>query len=74
MGNKITEKGPGDLKDYGNGSVKKLKLQADGNPFPYEREYNAEDGITDDSKVSQGLGESDYTPKAEKQTGDDGKG
>lgn len=71
---KVVEKGPGDVEGYGEGKPKKLKLQADGQPFPYEREYNADNGVTDDSKIGKGSGEEDYTPKAKDEIGDEGKG
>lgn len=70
----VLEKGPGDQKGYGDSPVKKLKLQADGNPFPYEREYNADNGVTDDSKCGFGDGDADQPSSPKKNIGDDGQG
>lgn len=72
----IVEKGPGDVADYPSGSAKKLKLMPDGNPYPYEREYIAINGVQDDTKydTNRGINPEDYSPKASKNTGDDGQG
>ena len=70
----VYEKGPGKVKGYGEGKVKKLKLQADGNPFPYEREYIAESGVQDDEKIVPGEGDYEGEPKVLKNIGDNGRG
>jgi hypothetical protein len=70
----IIEKGPGDVKGYAEGSVRKLKLQSDGNPFPYERTFNADGGIQDDEKASSFQAEPSYKPKVNDNEGDNGSG
>lgn len=69
----IYEKGPGDQK-YGSGKVKSMKRMPDGNPYPYEQECIAENGVEDLEKVDGFNSEPDMSSKVEKQTGDDGKG
>jgi len=68
------EKGPGDIKQYPSGSKRKLKLQADGNPFPYEFENDAINGVSDDFKVEQGYGDASDSVKEPKFEGEDGSG
>ena len=70
----IVEKGPGDAK-YPIGSIKPMKRQMDGNPFPYEMTYEAEDGVSDNIKADKVIhDEYPHDPKVEKQIGEDGKG
>jgi hypothetical protein len=67
-----TEKGPGDIK-YPTGKAKSLKKMPDGNPYPYESTYEAENGVQDE-EVANGKRSFDYTPEAPSNVGDDGKG
>ena len=69
----ILDKGKSNLK-YGGGKPQSLKLMPDGNPYPYEREYIAINGVQDDEKVSEGFGDPDYNPKIQSNVGDDGNG
>ena len=66
------EKGPGDIK-YPTGKAHNLKKMPDGNPYPYESTYQAEDGVQD-GEVVDGKNQFDYSPEAPKNTGDDGRG
>ena len=66
------EKGPGDIK-YPTGKPRNLKKMPDGNPYPYEFTSQAEDGVFD-NEVADGKQNFDYTPEAQKNTGDSGGG
>ena len=60
--------------DYPSGKPKSLKKMPDGNPFPYERTYEAEGGVFDDEVVDGMRKEEKYSPKVDSNEGDDGSG
>lgn len=60
--------------DYPSGKAKSLKKMPDGNPFPYEREDVAENGVCDDLVVEKVRPEEKYTPNVSSNEGDDGSG
>lgn len=68
----IIEKGPGDI-DYPKGKPHNLKKMPDGNPYPNEFSYQAENGVQDDDIVD-GKNNFDYTPEAQSNIGDSGQG
>ena len=68
----MTEKGPGDI-NYPTGKSRNLKKMPDGNPYPYENTYEAEGGVQDD-EVADGKRNFDYTPEAQENIGDSGRG
>lgn len=69
----ILGKAPGDV-NYPTGKVKNLKKMPDGNPYPYEQMEDVEDGVWGEERAAKGLGDPSYTPKAEEQVGDSGRG
>ena len=69
----IMGKAPGDVS-YPTNKPKKLKKQADGNPFPYEMGEMVEGGVFDEERVDGFSGEPKYSPKVQENIGDDGRG
>ncbi len=65
-------KNQGNIK-YPEGKIKSLKKMPDGNPYPYERSFDADGGIQDDEKAD-GFNSFSYEPSDNKNVGDDGKG
>lgn len=70
----ILGKSPGDVKSYPGGNKKSIPNTLEGYSNGLKRDYVARNGIQDDEKVDGFNSEPSYSPDAEKQIGDDGKG
>ncbi len=60
--------------NYPSGKAKAMKKDAAGNPFPYEMEHIAENGVSDGEVAEKPQGDIKYTPKPLANEGEDGSG